>query len=140
MNMRAFKRNEQGLTLIEILAALVIISIVILGITAFFSTSVKTTDTTEKLLDASYVNQRYMEELYRISRTGYAERDSRLAEGGWVKEAENEYVTESSGYYIDLAISDSDAGAPLRRILIRVFEDSEDQHPASQMETIRRWE
>ncbi|EMR05198.1 hypothetical protein C772_02870 [Bhargavaea cecembensis DSE10] len=52
MNIRAFKRNEQGLTLVEILATLVIIGIVFIGIMAIFPQMTFFNERTEVKLDA----------------------------------------------------------------------------------------
>lgn len=52
MNTRAIKNNEQGLTLVEILATLVIIGIVFIGIMAIFPQMTLFNERTEVKLDA----------------------------------------------------------------------------------------
>ncbi|SEJ25270.1 prepilin-type N-terminal cleavage/methylation domain-containing protein [Bhargavaea ginsengi] len=140
MKKQAIERNEKGLTLVEVLAALVIIAIIILGISAFFSTSVKTTDTTEKLLDASYVNQRFMEEVYRVTESQeHGAWETELLNAGWEKPGNQErYLKDSSGYYIELTVSESAAGSSLYNILMKVYEDSTYTKLVSQMETRRQ--
>lgn len=133
-------RNQDGLTLVEVIASLALISIIIMGVMAFFSTAVKTNDTTETLLDASYVNQRYMEEIYRLADTvDEPERDQALSDAGWTRKSGGRFEREASGYHLELTITDARTGTDLKNILLKVYRDPEHTRLASQMETKRQW-
>ncbi|MFY3792773.1 type IV pilus modification PilV family protein [Ureibacillus sp. MALMAid1270] len=66
--MRRFKNNkildESGLSLIEVIASVVILTIILLGIFGLFVQSAKTTKNSEKIVDATYIAQTEMENLY----------------------------------------------------------------------------
>ncbi|MET3574630.1 hypothetical protein ACFFIY_11560 [Bhargavaea ullalensis] len=135
--------NEDGLSLVEVIASLALISIIIMGVMAFFTTAVKTNDTSETLLDASYVNQRYMEEIYQLAdHTKDSERSAELGRAGWTKENSGgeRYIREASGYYLELTITGAQPDSTLKNILLKVYRDPQHKRLASQMETKRQWE
>jgi len=134
-------KHEKGLTLVEVIASLALISIIIIGVMAFFTTAVKTNDASETLLDASYVNQRYMEEIYQLADTSSDnERDNQLKNAGWAKTTAGRYTRQASGYYLELSITDARPATTLKNISLNVYRDPEHRRLASQMETKRQWE
>ncbi|WP_089829354.1 type IV pilus modification PilV family protein [Halolactibacillus halophilus] len=58
--------NEKGLTLVEVLASIVILSLIVVTFLAFFINSARTTEISEENLNASFIAQEYMEEVYNI--------------------------------------------------------------------------
>lgn len=59
-------RNEKGLTLVEVLASIVILSLIVVTFLTFFINSARTTEISQENLDASFFAQQYMEEVYNI--------------------------------------------------------------------------
>lgn len=59
-------RNEKGLTLVEVLASIVILSLIVVTFLTFFINSARTTEISEENLNASFIAQEYMEEVYNI--------------------------------------------------------------------------
>ncbi|SEO93884.1 prepilin-type N-terminal cleavage/methylation domain-containing protein [Amphibacillus marinus] len=59
-----YVKNEQGLTLVEVLASITILSIIVVTFLAFFIQSARTTKVSEDVMDATYLAQSYMEKIY----------------------------------------------------------------------------
>jgi prepilin-type N-terminal cleavage/methylation domain-containing protein len=59
-------RNEKGLTLVEVLASIVILSLIVVTFLTFFINSARTTEISQDNLNASFFAQKYMEEVYDI--------------------------------------------------------------------------
>lgn len=60
--------NESGLSLVEVVASIVIISIILIGFITFFINTAKTTKTSNEVFDATYYAQMEMELLYGMSK------------------------------------------------------------------------
>lgn len=67
--LKKFLNNEKGLSLIEIIASLIILTIILLSFFTFFINSAKTTKTAETIFDATYYAQMEMEKLYNLTKT-----------------------------------------------------------------------
>lgn len=135
------KTNEKGLTLVEILAAIVLISIIFISIITILNLTAKTNRTSEEIVDATYIAQKEMEFIYKLSTEdssfseslGYEE----LAkEGNW-----NVYRkdSEQAGYFLE--IKEDKSERPMIRIVVKVFESSDEAKidPKAQMETLLIW-
>lgn len=59
-------KNEKGLTLIELLASLVILSIIVAAFLTFFINSARTTNVAKEVVDATYVTQQELESMYHL--------------------------------------------------------------------------
>ncbi|WP_342472809.1 hypothetical protein MHH70_05965 [Metasolibacillus sp. FSL H7-0170] len=59
--------NEQGLSLVEVVASIIILTIILLSFFAFFINTAKTTKTSSTMFDATYYAQREMELFYNIT-------------------------------------------------------------------------
>lgn len=58
--------DEKGLTLVEVLASIVILSLIVVTFLTFFINSARTTEISEENLNVSFIAQEYMEEVYNI--------------------------------------------------------------------------
>src|SRR5690625_3179533 len=61
-------KNEAGLTLTEVLASIVLISIVILLFSMIFTNFMDTSNKSEKVISATYIAQKEMERMYEFSK------------------------------------------------------------------------
>lgn len=61
-------KNEKGMTLIEVIAATVILAIILLSFTGLLVQSKKTNKTSETISDATYTAQKEMEKYYSIAK------------------------------------------------------------------------
>src|SRR5690625_4342612 len=59
--------NEKGLTLIEVLVSLVIISIILIAVLFVLLQIIRTNKTSQEIVNATYIAQTEMEEMYRVS-------------------------------------------------------------------------
>lgn len=82
-----FLKDKTGFSLIELVVALVILSIII-PLSAFFINSMKTNDLTEEQQSANHVAQKYMEE-YKAKRL--EELQSLAGSSGFVKDLNTDY-------------------------------------------------
>lgn len=61
-----FVKKDRGMTLVEVLASLVLLSIMIVSFLAIFPTVAKQNKTSEEFMDATYIAQSSMEHIIRI--------------------------------------------------------------------------
>ncbi|OKL38255.1 type IV pilus modification PilV family protein [Domibacillus mangrovi] len=129
--------SNDGMTLIEILLSIVILTIVVLSFSAMFIQSARTNQQTESAMDATYVAQTCIEEVIHKS-----------IENSMVCPV-TKAVTPAEGYdqtyrgtidtfYVNINKSNHDG-----KVVVKVFrseEEAEDpeQTPQAQMETIIR--
>ena len=62
--------NNKGLTLVEVLASIILISIILFTFFSFFIQSAKTGKSSEEVVDATYLAQGEMEKIYEVSNKG----------------------------------------------------------------------
>ncbi|WP_042472150.1 type IV pilus modification PilV family protein [Bacillus ndiopicus] len=77
--MRKYLKNEQGMSLVEVVAALLIIGIVLISFFGLLIQSNKTTHKSNDIMDATYMAQKEMESLYNTA--GGASSYENLASG-----------------------------------------------------------
>ncbi|MEK5039119.1 type IV pilus modification PilV family protein [Sporosarcina sp. FSL K6-3457] len=132
--MRRIKENrymqENGLSLVEVLASIVILSLILITFTMMFLYSAKTGKTSENIIDATYVAQTEMEKVYAASKgsdtasdIGYDPDSLRLPRpsspsGNW-----NTYTKESDDGEFEIYLYVEVNGEDLKRIIVDVFED-----------------
>lgn len=61
------KESESGFTLLEVVASLIIITIILMSFYSFFISTAKTTKTSNEIFNATYYAQKEMEHLYQLS-------------------------------------------------------------------------
>ncbi|TSI10136.1 prepilin-type N-terminal cleavage/methylation domain-containing protein [Lysinibacillus sp. BW-2-10] len=136
---KSFRLNESGISLVEVIASIVILSIIILSIFSLLTQSSKTTRTSERIIDATYVAQTEMEELYFES-IKRADPESAILSKGYTKNTSYfEKTNTSYNFYIKLSLTKNDTYPQLTRILIQVYEHKHDTHPKAQMENTLDW-
>lgn len=119
-------RQERGLTLIEVIASILLISIILLSFMGMFLQSNKTTATSDDIVDATYLAQKEMESIYKFraelytvleGEMGYVKDEEATREKGadtWVKQVDASHI------YVTLKAPD-DLG--LTPIIIEVQEN-----------------
>ena len=65
MRKTSYVNQEQGLTLVEVIASIVLISIILLSFMGLFMQSNKTTATSGDIVNATYIAQKEMENIYK---------------------------------------------------------------------------
>ncbi|SFQ47916.1 hypothetical protein SAMN05421670_2264 [Psychrobacillus psychrotolerans] len=148
--------SEKGLTLIEILASIILVTIILSAFFSFFIQSAKTGKTSEEVVDATYLAQVEMEKIYAQIKM---EKIYELSRNGDVKDVINELVKEYvqddpnkyiftkkiDGSYVKLhfKLYSEPEMSGLVKLVIEVFEQDfeleKETRPRAKMETILEW-
>lgn len=125
--------NENGLTLIEILASIVILSIIVVTFLTFFINSARTTNVSADVIDASYLAQKEMEKFYHYSITTDYEAmvDDLIDDPDFdssINGTEHQFIKREQGYRIEIRTNQAydQSGNPisdLYQLLIRIYDD-----------------
>lgn len=133
--------NEKGMTLIEILASIVILSIIVVSLLTFFVQSSKTNTVSKNIINATYVAENEMENIY-----GKVTVVKSLAEfstpEGYVEKSKSEvsayYEKNIPNHFVTLELL-SDTGNPTVKVKVKVFKDSSKTKTEAQMEMLLAW-
>jgi len=134
--------NQDGLTLVELLGSIVILSIIVVSFLGFFIQSARTTKVSGEIIDASYIAQQQAEEIYNYSTDQNIDQlISQLQSEGYSYHKSGdteEFSIVIERYRVDLDLSpakDSDGNLikDLHTLLIKVFDSNNKQ--GAQIET-----
>lgn len=130
--------NQDGLTLVELLGSIVILSIIVVAFLGFFIQSARTTQVSDEILDASYIAQQQAEEIYNLTDTmNYDQLINYFHDMEKFSEEGDVYLTEIDGHRVELSIypveENENVIEDLYTLLIRV-KDTDDKQTA-QIET-----
>lgn len=135
-------KNEKGLTLVEVLAAIVILSIIFTSIISILTHTARTNRTSQEIIDATYVAQQEMEFIYKLSEMnsgfipnhGYSQQTT--DDEGWTV-----YHKDSKDTNFKIVIKEQEVEDSLVRVLVLVYEasDHEKEQSRAQMETLLSW-
>ncbi|WP_440896009.1 type IV pilus modification PilV family protein [Amphibacillus sp. Q70] len=134
--------NQEGLTLVEVLGSIVILSIIVTTFLAFFIHSARTTSVSEEMIDGLYIAQQQVEEIYNqsnhydydqlISQLS-SQSDNHLSTG-----LIDEFTLSKEGYQMTIHISpvENDTNETiddLYTLLVKIFD--QDNKQQAQLET-----
>jgi len=152
--------NENGLTLVEVLASVVLLTIIITIFLNVFIQSAKTNTTSEEVVDATYIAQTEMERIYSVSlnssydmtvdtivdpeELNYTQKHDSSCN---VTERCMIFYKDEQGYYIEVKLEKKDLDESdeilefMDHLIIKVYEGSTaEKKPQAQMENILVWE
>lgn len=145
INKVSLSLNNKGLTLVEVLASVILISVILFTFFSFFIQSAKTGKTSEEVVDATYLAQVEMEKLYEISnkgdfKSGINEIVNSLNYKQLAPDSSKEYRYSKSqeGFYLKLTFKEHTYPG-MSYLVIEVFEHEQDIRPRAKMETILEW-
>ena len=130
--------SQKGISLIEVVASIVIISIILISFFGLFVQSSKTEKSSEQIIDATYVAQVEMEKIYELSKDiSQTNLEEQLTSVGYLvsEEPNTTYTKVQGNFYITLRIRDY-SSATLKNIIIEVYEGN---ILKSKMENIYSW-
>lgn len=137
--------NNKGLTLVEVLASIILISIILFTFFSFFIQSAKTGKSSEEVVDATYLAQGEMEKIYEVSnkgdfKSGINEIVNSLSYKQLFPDSSKEYRYSKSqdGFYLTLTFKEHTYPG-MSYLVIEVFEHENDIRPRAKMETILEW-
>lgn len=131
--------NQDGLTLVELLGSIVILSIIVVAFLGFFIQSARTTKVSGEIIDAAYLAQQQAEEIYNHS--NYRSHDelvtylSSLPEYSHTRNGDkDEFTTTVESYRLNIVTYPVDGDLEdLYTLLIKAYDS--DGKQAAQIET-----
>lgn len=137
----SYSKDSKGFTLVEILVSITILSIIVVTFLTFFIQSAKTNTYSEDVLDATYVAQSEMEELYKLgTKVPFEEVNVELEKLSYPSFAGAGSITSTKvidDYTITLYIDKPGQKDNLGNVLIEVRNKSGKMQ--AQMETTIKW-
>jgi prepilin-type N-terminal cleavage/methylation domain-containing protein len=133
--------NEKGMTLIEILVSIVILSIIVVSLLTFFVQSSKTNSTSKNIMNATYLAQNEMENVYGkvplvkslaefSTPAGYVEKSKTTDKAVYEKSIPNHFIT------LELSAT---PGEPLVKVIVKIYNNSSKAKQEAQMEMLMSW-
>lgn len=137
-------KKEHGLTLTEILASIVILSIILTAFMLVFVHSSQTTTDSKGILDATYFAQTEMEEIININTSNNKKGalKGNLVDLGYISKPCNQknegyrdcYGLVKNHYYVEVGVDESNP--ELANIILRLYKEESDQRLKAQMERV----
>ena len=132
--------KDKGLTLVEVLASIVILTIILIIFLSVFIQSAKTNQSSEEKLDATFIAQTEMEHFYEYSKSiNESDRITKLQKEGYTfyfTENKEIFIKNDSKFYVQITLSEKDN---LTNILVEVFDSPVDKKRIAQMQNILEW-
>ncbi|MBS4177848.1 prepilin-type N-terminal cleavage/methylation domain-containing protein [Lederbergia citrea] len=135
------KTDNRGMTLIEVLLSMVILSIVIVTFLTMFIQSAKTNKHSGDIIDATYMAQTHMENIYQISTNNSYDKglEKLVDEGKFTKKTTTTFTKRDKGFYISIELVSPKDQDYVGKVLVKVFNHPADTKPAAQMESRILW-
>ncbi|WP_409271300.1 type IV pilus modification PilV family protein [Neobacillus sp. SCS-31] len=141
--------SKQGFSLIEILAAMMILSIIIVSMLPMFAHSARSNSFSKNMVDGTYVAEAQMETVYNVVSTvpsidsaaalltnatyGYTQTTSDCPTGSRC------FEKVDSGHYAFVQLANSGTANELAKVKVKVYKDSTKAVKEAQMETLLSW-
>lgn len=120
--------NRKGMTLIEIIISLALLAIIVVPFLTLFVYSTVVTQKSEIVLDATYVAQRVIEDIYNESQDETIPIPSDGIEKNWDSWSGNYWI------YKEISVQSN-----LVSVLIKIYSDDSESQLEAQMETKLLW-
>jgi type II secretory pathway pseudopilin PulG len=137
--------SNRGVTLVEILVSIVILFIIIMSLLPMFVQSSRSNYYSKSMMDATYLAQTNLEELYHLSTTTtFADGLIKLKSDKGFTEAVvcpagYCYEKESNGYFLFIQLKDSGNNNGLMNGKINIYSDKTKTKKKAQMEMLLHW-
>lgn len=139
--MNHFIRSQKGLTLIEVLVAIVLLGVIVVSFIPLFIQSTRINTQSKDMINATYVAQTLLEDIHFISRESDDDFKIKLISMGYEEVVNNCptnfcFQQENNGYYIWTEFTNLNSQESLPHAIIKVYEDHSKEQLEAQMETI----
>lgn len=148
--------NETGLSLLEVVASIVLLTIILLSVASMLIQSSKTTSTSEDIIDATYIAQREMEDLYNYAKKNEFNLDKQTTyqSKSWNYSKNptdnNNFENNEIEPYITISFNkvplyskSNNIDSNLTRVIIKVYDKKSDKKsgkaPKAQVENTLEW-
>ncbi|MCH1626587.1 hypothetical protein [Fredinandcohnia quinoae] len=140
--------SEKGITLLEVLTSIVILTIIVITFLSMYIQSASTNNVSKDILDTTYIAQSEMEAIYNINKNEINITDglSRIQNGLGYRLIRGDYNADFNfykivnDYYILLSIQAEGNESELYKVIINIFNDSSMSQKEAQIETLFSWE
>ncbi|MGN7295643.1 prepilin-type N-terminal cleavage/methylation domain-containing protein [Ferdinandcohnia sp. SAFN-114] len=136
-------KNQNGITLLEILASIVILSIIIVSITPMFIQSSRANHLSKNITESTYLAESEMEEIINLNTNSttrsLTDLSNKLQNKGYRNDPSctNCYGNSKEGRYVFVQIKDH--STDLGKVVLKVYRDTSKKELESQMEMIISW-
>ncbi|MEH7223077.1 type II secretion system protein [Bacillus sp. JJ1566] len=136
-------RNQSGNSLIEVLASIVILSLIIVSIVPMFIQSSKANNISKNMTESTYLAETEMEEIIYLnsnsSSPSLIELSNEIRNKGYISDSSctNCYGKTKDGHYILVQVKD--ISTDLGKVVLKIYKDTSKELLESQMEMIVSW-
>ncbi|MGJ7920537.1 hypothetical protein [Neobacillus sp. LXY-4] len=140
----SYYTSDKGVSLVEILASIVILSIIIISLITMFIQSSRTNSVSKNMMDATYVAEANMEEIYNIvvSSTSYDIATAAVTSKGYTqlsKTSTNAFFEKNeAGHYVYIELVPT-PNSSLVKVRVKVYKDRSKADKKAQMEILLSW-
>lgn len=140
-----YSRPEEGLTLIEVVAAMAILFIIIVSMLPMFAQSAQSNSFSKTIIDATYVAESNMETVYSVvaAEPSIDSAAAKLAGTAYqfvptAKDCDADQCLEKDdhGHYVFIKLKSSETNADTVRVKVKVYKDDTKAVKEAQMETL----
>ncbi|MFD1066570.1 prepilin-type N-terminal cleavage/methylation domain-containing protein [Oceanobacillus locisalsi] len=136
---------ESGFTLVETLVSVVLLGLVLTIFLTVFTQSAAINKTSEEVVDASYLAQKEMENLYALSQRTTDYRTAMEAAGYTEVEEDSDWMyytfhhddPETEDYYTQIRL-EKDGADHLHRVVVEVYQQNDDAQQVK-MQNVLAW-
>ena len=138
--------DEKGISLVEVLASVVILTLLLTTFLLMFVNSAKINKKSEEIIDATYIAQTEMENIYAVSKNpDFVDKKTAMESLYRYDTDKNLYHTDKNNMFIEVKFKDvmtqgNDVSNNLVGIIVEVRKNQADDIIQAQMETILDWE
>ncbi|HJF32402.1 MAG TPA: hypothetical protein K8V56_11595 [Sporosarcina psychrophila] len=133
--------GENGLSLVEVLASFVILTLLLTTFLMMFIQSAKVNKSSEHIIEATYIAQTEMENIYALS-TSFTREAAIKSLVDYTKEPDVEGWTVFNKLYspdISIKVKLKNKTGEMDRVLVEVIEPPSSNTPKAQMENVIIW-
>lgn len=131
--------SEKGLTLIEILASITILSFLITSFLAMFIQSAQTNHFSESKMNATYTAEAAMEEMSNLVTSAASLNNLAVPAGYSTADCPTCYDKSVPGHFIYIKVYEKHPGDGLASVLVIVYHNSSKTKLEAQMENLLSW-
>lgn len=138
----AYFSSQRGLTLIELLASIIILSIIIISLLSMFLQSARSNGISKKMMDATYLAETQIEEINNINTSlttpSLDNLNLRLVNAYQMdRSCSTCYGTTQNGHYVFIQLKS--VSTDLGKVIVKVYKDDQKTIQEAQMEILLSW-
>jgi len=138
--LKNFLADEKGVTLIEVIASFVLLVIAIFSFYNLFIQTAKTTKSSESIVDATYIAQSEIENIYNESKVNGLDIAS-LNKLGYITDINStalfsKTITLKQNNTFNVTLTIKNQNTPLKNVIIRVISNKDNKQKALMEKTI----